>query len=49
VFNLHAIEGYTHKEIAEKLNITEGTSKSNHSKARMRLKEYLNEYFSKRI
>ena len=49
VFNLRAIEGYTHKEIAEKLNITEGTSKSNYSKARIRLKKYLNEYFSKRI
>lgn len=34
VFNLYAIEGYTHKEIAEKLNISEGTSKSNLSRAR---------------
>lgn len=34
VFNLYAIEGYAHKEIAEMLNITEGTSKSNLSRAR---------------
>ena len=34
VFNLHVIDGMTHKEIGEFLNITEGTSKSNLSKAR---------------
>jgi RNA polymerase sigma factor (sigma-70 family) len=34
VFNLYAIEGYTHKEIAEMLRISEGTSKSNLSRAR---------------
>lgn len=34
VFNLYAIEGYTHKEIAEKLGISQGTSKSNLSRAR---------------
>lgn len=34
VFNLYAIEGYTHKEIAERLEISEGTSKSNLSRAR---------------
>jgi len=38
VFNLYAIEGYSHKEIAEKLNINIGTSKSNFAKARMNLK-----------
>ena len=41
VFNLYAIEGYTHKEIAEKLNISIGTSKSNFAKARMNLKKQL--------
>lgn len=41
VFNLYAIEGYTHKEIAEKLNVTEGTSKSNLAKARMKLQEMI--------
>lgn len=39
VFNLYAIEGYNHKEIAEKLNISEGTSKSNLSRARAILQE----------
>ena len=34
VFNLFAIEGYTHKEIAAMLNITEGTSKSQLNKAK---------------
>lgn len=37
VFNLYAIEGYSHKEIAEKLGIAEGTSKSNLAKARQKL------------
>lgn len=34
VFNLYAIEGYNHKEIAEMLDISEGTSKSQYSRAR---------------
>ena len=34
IFNLYAIEGYTHKEIAKKLNISEGTSKSQYSRAK---------------
>ena len=34
VFNLYAIEGYSHREIAELLGISEGTSKSQLSKAR---------------
>ena len=36
-FNLYAIEGYKHHEIAEMLGITEGTSKSNLAKARKHL------------
>jgi len=39
VFNLYAIEGYSHKEISQMLNISEGTSKSNLSRARMILQE----------
>lgn len=39
VFNLYAMDGYSHKEIAEMLNISEGTSKSNLARARMALKE----------
>jgi RNA polymerase sigma factor (sigma-70 family) len=42
VFNLFAIEGYKHAEIAQKLNISEGTSKSNLNMARIKLKKYLN-------
>jgi len=41
VFNLFAIEGYSHREIAEKLNITESTSKSQYSRARKLLRELL--------
>jgi RNA polymerase sigma-70 factor (ECF subfamily) len=41
VFNLFAIEGYKHHEIAEMLNITEGTSKSQYSRARVILQSIL--------
>ncbi|MEY5047303.1 MAG: hypothetical protein RLZZ175_662 [Bacteroidota bacterium] len=37
IFNLYAIEGFTHKEIAEKLSISEGTSKSQFARAKMKL------------
>jgi RNA polymerase sigma-70 factor (ECF subfamily) len=37
VFNMYAIEGYSHKEIAEQLGITEGTSKSQYSRAKTHL------------
>ena len=43
VFNLFAIEGYSHKEIAGLLGITESTSKSQFSKARMKLKHVLDQ------
>ncbi len=39
VFNLYVIEGFSHKEIGEQLNISVGTSKSNLSMARTRLKK----------
>ena len=39
VFNLYAIEGYTHQEIGEQLGISVGTSKSNLSRARAILQE----------
>ena len=42
VFNLFAIEGYSHKEISELLNITENTSKSELRKARMNIIERMN-------
>ncbi|GAB3501241.1 sigma-70 family RNA polymerase sigma factor [Spirosoma knui] len=41
VFNLYAIEGYSHAEIAETLGITEGTSKSQLSRARALLQANL--------
>jgi len=41
VFNLYAIEGYTHKEIGKKLNIAENTSKSQYSRARGLLRNML--------
>ena len=41
VFNLYAIEGYSHKEIAEMLGITEGSSKSQLSRARQVLQQKL--------
>lgn len=41
VFNLFVVDGFSHPEIAQKLNITEGASKSNLSKARMKLKKML--------
>ena len=49
VFNLFAIEGFSHKEIAEKLGITEGTSKSQLSKARNYLQESLQKLMSETI
>lgn len=39
VFNLYVMDGFSHKEIAEMLGITDGTSKSNLARARMILKE----------
>lgn len=39
VFNMFAIEGFGHKEIAEELNITENTSKSQYRKARLHLQK----------
>lgn len=39
VFNLYALDGYSHKDIAEMLKITVGTSKSNLARARQILKQ----------
>ena len=39
VFNMFAIEGYSHQEIAEKLGVKESTSKSQYLRARAYLKE----------
>jgi RNA polymerase sigma-70 factor (ECF subfamily) len=45
VFNLYAIDGYSHEEIAEQLGITIGTSKSQLFKAREYLKKILDKSF----
>ena len=45
VFNLYAIEGYSHKEIAEMLEISEGTSKSNLARARYILQKKVKKHF----
>ncbi|MFC6097942.1 RNA polymerase sigma factor [Flavobacterium qiangtangense] len=42
VFNLFAIEGFSHKEIASMLGISEGTSKSQLNVSRTKLKELVN-------
>lgn len=41
VFNLYVIEGYSHKEIAEIMDTTESTSRSNLVKARLKLRSIL--------
>jgi RNA polymerase sigma factor (sigma-70 family) len=41
VFNMHVIEGYSHKEIADVLGITEGTSKSQLARAKGVLKKII--------
>lgn len=41
IFNLYVIEGYSHKEIADQLNITDSTSRSNLVKARSKLQKAL--------
>jgi RNA polymerase sigma factor (sigma-70 family) len=41
IFNLHGIEGYTHVEIGKMLGINEGTSRSQYSRARGLLSEWI--------
>ncbi len=41
VFNMYVIDGYKHQDIAEHLNISEGTSKSNLAKAKSNLRSIL--------
>jgi RNA polymerase sigma-70 factor (ECF subfamily) len=45
VFNLFAIEGFSHKEIAAMLHISEGTSKSQLNASRSKLKELVNDVY----
>ncbi|XOV91337.1 MAG: RNA polymerase sigma factor [Bacteroidota bacterium] len=41
IFNLYAIEGFKHHEIAEMLDLSEGTSKSQYARAKSLLKEWI--------
>uniref|UniRef100_UPI0040472D8C RNA polymerase sigma factor n=1 Tax=Roseivirga sp. TaxID=1964215 RepID=UPI0040472D8C len=45
VLTLYLIEGYDHKEIAEILEITESTSKSQFNRSKKKLKEILKQQF----
>jgi RNA polymerase sigma factor (sigma-70 family) len=45
IFNLFAIEGYSHKEIALMINISEGTSKSQLNVAKTKLKDLVNNLY----
>ncbi len=47
IFNMHVIEGYSHKEIADILGITEGTSKSQLARAKGVLKKSLEKTINK--
>jgi RNA polymerase sigma-70 factor (ECF subfamily) len=49
VFNLYAIEGYSHKEISDELGISVGTSKSNLSRARAILQEKIRNIYGSAI
>ncbi|MFT7613366.1 MAG: RNA polymerase sigma factor (sigma-70 family) [Parvicellaceae bacterium] len=44
VFNLYAIEGYSHKEIADQLDISENTSKSQFSRAKAFMRKLIEQY-----
>jgi len=46
VFNLYAIEGFSHKEIGEMMNITESTSRSQFTRAKQLLQKRINELYS---
>jgi RNA polymerase sigma-70 factor (ECF subfamily) len=45
IFNLYAVEGYTHREIGEMLGIAEGTSKSQYSRARHYMQKVLTTHY----
>jgi RNA polymerase sigma factor (sigma-70 family) len=47
VFNMYVVEGYTHKEIADMLGISEGTSKSQLSRAKVILQEMVRKFLSR--
>ncbi len=48
VFNMYVVEGYTHKQIADQLGISEGTSKSQLSRAKQILQEMVQTFIERR-
>ena len=48
VFNMYVVEGYTHKQIADILGISEGTSKSQLSRAKLILQDLVRKHIEKR-
>ena len=48
VFNLYVIEGYTHKQVADELGISEGTSKSQLSRAKLILQDLVRKHTDNR-
>ncbi len=47
VFNMYVVEGYSHKEIGDILGISEGTSKSQLSRAKVILQDMVKKYIDK--
>jgi RNA polymerase sigma-70 factor (ECF subfamily) len=48
VFNMYVVEGYSHKQIAEMLGISEGTSKSQLSRAKLILQDLVKTFIERR-
>ena len=48
VFNMYVVEGYTHKQIADQLGISEGTSKSQLSRAKQILQDLVKTFIETR-
>lgn len=46
IFNLHAVEGYSHVEIGTMLGITDGTSRSQYARARALMITWIKKYYS---
>ena len=45
IFNLYIVEGYNHNEIAQMLDISVGTSKSQFSRAKKMLRGFVDSYY----
>lgn len=48
VFNMYVVEGYTHRQVAESLGISEGTSKSQLSRAKIILQDLVKKHIEKK-